>query len=211
MNLVDSSNPLKYLLLLQIATVGMPAYSQSTGCLTRTTVITVIGRRGKDLASPIGTLSPEDLRVKVGGKTVAIESMVHSPRSPRVTVVLDVGSRQSDAMWKATRWIAHDFPSHFLAGSEFSLVAFDDKVEQTAPVQKWSRVMDEFVDGLARTIKERLIRCLGGRSRCTRQATGGRCTLHRCIVGGQWERRCTNLRRGTFALRFWRAAVWNFV
>ena len=127
----------------------LQGYSQSNDCLTRTTVITVLGPRGKDDASPVASLSSEDLRVKVDGKSVSIESVARSSKPLRVGIVLDIGSSQSKLMWNATRSIIHNFPSYFSENTEFSLVAFDDKVEQKVPLQRGSHALDEFVDTLS--------------------------------------------------------------
>ena len=123
-------------------------YSQSVDCLGRSTVITVVGRRDKDQASPIGSLSSEDLRAKVGGKSVAIESVAPRSKPLRVSIVLDIGSGQRKLTWDATRLMIHNFPAHFLEGTEFSLVAFDDRVEQKASLQRGTHALDEFLDAL---------------------------------------------------------------
>lgn len=141
--------PLKYLLLVAVLPVCPQVYSQSTDCLTVATVITVVGRRDKDGASPIASLRPENLRAKVGGENVSIESVAHPLKPLRVSIVLDIGSSQSKSTWDAARLIIHNFPSHFLEGTEFSLVAFDDRVEQKFSLQPGSYSLDQFVDALS--------------------------------------------------------------
>lgn len=112
-------------------------------------MITVVGRRDKDGASPIASLSPENLRAKVGGKSVSIGSVTRSSKPLRVSVVLDVGSGQSEATWNATRLIIHNVQPRFSEGTEFSLVAFDDRVEQSVPLQRGLHSLDEFVNALS--------------------------------------------------------------
>jgi hypothetical protein len=140
---------LKYLLAVGVLFACPWVHSQSADCLSRSTVITVVGPRDKNGASPIASLSPEDLRGKLGGKSVSIESVAPPSKPLRVSIVLDIGSAQTKLTWDATRLIIHNFPSHFSEGSEFSLVAFDDRVEQNAPLQRGAHALDEFVDALS--------------------------------------------------------------
>ena len=139
----------KYLLLVTMLFSCPGVYPQSADCLSRSTVITVLGRRGKDEASPTASLSREDLRVKVGGKSVSIESVEHPSKPLRVSVVLDVGSSQSKATWNATRLIVHNIQAEFVEGTEFSLVAFDDRVEQKVSLRRGAHALDEFVDAVS--------------------------------------------------------------
>ena len=85
----------------------------------------------------------------MGGKSASIVSVARSSKPLRVGVVLDIGSGQTEATWNAARLIIHNIQPRFSEGTEFSLVAFDDRVEQSVPLQRGLHILDEFVDGLS--------------------------------------------------------------
>lgn len=137
----------KILLLVGVTFVSLWVYSQNDECLTRTTVITILGPRGKD-TRPILSLTPSDLHVTTDGKDISVESVAHPSTPLRVSIVLDVGSRQTKSTRDATRSILHNFPSQFPEGTAFSLVVFDDKAEQKVPLQQGGRALEESLAAL---------------------------------------------------------------
>lgn len=123
------------LLVLLVLFIAGQVYPQSDECLSHTSLVTIVGRKGQTPEHVKGAVHPTlltagDLRVKAGGKSVAIESVTPPSAPLRITVVLDVGARQSKSTWETTRFILHNLPSWFAQGTEFSLVTFDSEVEQ---------------------------------------------------------------------------------
>lgn len=131
---MDLRTASKYLLILIVIFIGLQVCSQTDECLTRTTVVTVAGHGTKDAAKPIVSLTTEGLQVKVAGKTVAVGGVAPPSTPLRVGIVLDVGSSQTKSTWDSTRLMLHNFQSQLPEGTEFSLVTFDDKVEQKVPL-----------------------------------------------------------------------------
>jgi hypothetical protein len=135
------------LVLLVLLTAGQ-VYPQNDECLSRNGLVTVVGRKAQTAEQLKGAvhptlLTPADLRAKVGGKQVAIESVTRPSAPLRITVVLDVGAGQSKSTWEIVRFILHNFPSQFAQGTEFSLVTFDGQVEQKSGFSAREHALDD--------------------------------------------------------------------
>ena len=113
-----------------------------------------MGPRGKDAASPIASLAPTDLRVRAGRKDVAVVSVVHRAAPLRIGVIVDIGVHQTKATWDRTRVIVHNFVSQFPEEAEFSLVTFDDKVEDRFPLETRSHLDERLATLLPSRLKE---------------------------------------------------------
>jgi hypothetical protein len=137
-------------LLLAVLVLFIPGqvYPQNDECLSRTSVVTIIGKRvtsAEHVKGPVHPtlLTPADLRAKAGGKDVAIESVTRPSAPLRIAVILDVGAGQSKSTWEITRFILHNFPSQFAQGTEFSLVTFDSQVEQKSSFSIGAHALDD--------------------------------------------------------------------
>lgn len=136
------------LLVLLVLLIAGQVYPQNDECLSRTSLVTIVGRKVKTAEHVKGAVhptlvTPADLRAKVGGKDVAIESVTHPSAPLRIAVVLDVGAGQSKSTWEITRFILHNFPSWFAQGTEFSLVTFDSHVEQKSSFNIGEHALDD--------------------------------------------------------------------
>jgi hypothetical protein len=137
----------RHLLLLTVLFVGFQAHSQSTECLSRSVVMTVVAMPRRH-ESPL-ILTPADLHTKVGDKDVPVESVVHSPNPSRIAVILEIGSRQTKSAWDTKLVIARALPGQFPDKTEFSLVVFDDKVQGTVPFKPGPHALDEALAALS--------------------------------------------------------------
>jgi hypothetical protein len=111
--------------LIAVFFFGAARYSEADSCLFHTTVIAVV--KG---SAPIEGLTAADFRVTVGGKATAVQSVVPADRSPRVIIFLDASANQDQSTWAITRAIAEEFLAGFPDGGDFTLLAFDDKVQR---------------------------------------------------------------------------------
>jgi hypothetical protein len=142
------------LLFLFVLFIASQVYSQNDECLSRTSLVTIVGKKGKigehakGLVRPT-LLTPADLRAKTGAQYVAIESVARPSAPLRITVVLDVGAGQSKSTWETARFILHNLPSQFAQGTEFSLVTFDSQVEQKSSFSVGEHALDDALGTLS--------------------------------------------------------------
>lgn len=135
---------LKSAMLLAVTlSAGFMAYSQTTDCSAGSIILTVAGPFGKSGESPILSLAPTDLRIEAAGRDASVVSIARPSDALRVVIVLDIGGSQTRWSWNETLQIARGMPRQFPEGTRFSLVAFDDKVQQVVTVKTGSEVFDK--------------------------------------------------------------------
>jgi hypothetical protein len=110
--------------MMAVCFIGGELYSQGDSCLSRKTVITVAN------SAPIEGLTAADFRVTVGGKATAVQSVVPEDRSPRVIILIDASASQDQSTWAVTQAIAEEFLAGFPDAGDFTLLAFDDKIQR---------------------------------------------------------------------------------
>jgi hypothetical protein len=112
-------------LLLARVLAGVPLYCQDHVC--NRTVIS-LQQKGMPSTNPF-PLVPELLKVRVGGKLVRSSPMVTRRKPLRVSILLDIGTRQNQRTWITTKVIVEKLSVELPVGTEFSLSTFSDKVE----------------------------------------------------------------------------------
>jgi hypothetical protein len=127
------------LLSMTAILMSVPLYCQQPAC--DTIVITLLPRA--KAAPPVGVVAPDDLRVKVGGKMARLDSLKDRPTPPRISILLDVGAKQSQLTWATSKRIIDSLVAASPEGTEFALIRFADKVEQGPVMQKDGRSMQD--------------------------------------------------------------------
>ncbi|HTA23725.1 MAG TPA: hypothetical protein VK763_09345 [Terriglobales bacterium] len=94
--------------------------------MSRTTLIGVPGANGE----PSQGFTAADFKVTVGGKAAIVQSATLAERPPRVVILLDVSANHDESTWAATLRMVEEFLAGFPGVGDFTLVTFDDKVQQ---------------------------------------------------------------------------------
>jgi hypothetical protein len=66
----------------------------------------------------------------VGGKAVSVQSAMPASKPPRIVVLLDASANHDQQTWAATQALVEEFLAGFPDAGDFTLVTFDDKIQQ---------------------------------------------------------------------------------
>jgi hypothetical protein len=111
-------------LLAFVCLLATALHGESDACLSRTTLIGVPGTNASE------GLTAADFRVTVGGRAVSVQSAKPADRPPRVVILLDASANHDQSTWAATQRVVDEFLAGFPAAGDFTLLAFDDRVQQ---------------------------------------------------------------------------------
>jgi len=113
-------------MLIVVCFLSGTLYPQNDPCQLRRTLIGVSGKNGERSEG----LTVADFNVTVGGKAASLQSAMLAELPPRVVILVDASANHDQSTWAATRAMVEEFLAGFPEVADFTLLAFDDKLQQ---------------------------------------------------------------------------------